>query len=117
MLRQVPFYCIPRTEDDRREQLYDRSFEMALRWHPCCPEVDPDGLGVDPELIETGKTTLRRLVQGDTVSQEHLNVARRYLDAAVSFYSIAVWEPYPRRNAEALHDMTELLELLSEVTQ
>jgi len=112
VLTIVPYYCIPRNDDDKRESIYDRLFEMALRWEPI-PAHDPDDLGVDPELVTLGRTVLRRLVQGDCVSEAHRDAAIEYLRKAIEFYSAAPWESYPGRNNEAHTDMVNLLDELA----
>jgi hypothetical protein len=107
MLVAVPFYKIPRNEDNRREQIYDRMFELALRWEPF-GAYDPSGEAVDYELVVQGRTILNRLVQGDAISQEHLDRAFEYLEAALSYYEQTDYEPYPGRNKEAYDNLLEL---------
>jgi hypothetical protein len=111
-LEQVNYYRIRRNEDDRRETIHDRLFEMALRWEPLTA-FDPDGKGVDAEIVTAGKTHLNRLMQGDEVSERHLQMGLDYLIEAILYYDLTTYEPYPGRNKEAAADLralsTELL--------
>lgn len=112
LLTPVVYYTIPRNEEGARESIHDRAFILALRWEPL-PEYDPNGVGVDPELVEHGRRHLNRLMQGDAVSGEHMRRAHIYLLKAIDYYSADPWEPYPGRNGEAVVDLRMLVELVA----
>lgn len=111
ILKEVSHYHIPRNELGQVESIYDRQFDRALRWQPH-PTYDPRGVGVDETLLSVGKSTLRRLMEGDAVSEAHLRAGIDYLKAGIRFYGGTEWEPYPGRNAEAMANFQDLLDLL-----
>jgi hypothetical protein len=120
MLTTVPYYRIPRDEDGKPSRLFDRTYEMALRWHA---EIDiPDEMvsaaskkkGEAP--VHAGEVALNLLRDANDISQRQLDAAFAYLHAAIAFYESDPWEgfePYPGRNAEAAANLRDLLDELS----
>jgi hypothetical protein len=116
ILETVPYYRIPRDDDGRPSRLFDRLFEMALRWHAEI-EIPADMVssaskkrGDPPQHM--GEVALHNLRDGNDVSQRQLDAALAYLRAAEAFYESNPWEgiePYPGRNQEAADDFQELL--------
>ena len=105
VLQPVTYYTMPRDEDGRRSREHDIVFEMALRWRPSFD----DALAVDLPL--QGHGLLRRLRDGDKISEAELHLIGVYLSAAVDHYQDAP-EPYPQRNREAITDLRRMAELV-----
>lgn len=104
-LQRSTYYSMPRDEDGRRSRQHDVVFEAALRWHPEFPDALAEG------FEERGAGLLRRLGNGDKISESELHLIGVYLLAAVDYYTTAP-EPYPQRNREAITDMRRMAELV-----
>jgi len=107
-LTTTTYYSIQRSEPERREQAYDRTFVLALRWQPL-REFHPENEGLDSDWVAAGTRHLDRLKSGDEISERHLNLALDYLDAALAYYERITYEPYPGRNAEAAGNLRDLI--------
>jgi hypothetical protein len=104
ILTTVPYFRVPRDDNERPDRQHFRVFNLALRWWP---EIEDD------ELEAKGQSVLRRLETGDDISARHLRVGLDYLEAATDYYHSDPPEPYPGRNAEALGDLQALLYALN----
>jgi hypothetical protein len=100
VLQRVPFYRIPRIEEGRRNRSYDHVFENALRWQP------------EFGTTERARGLMRRLMNGDTINEDELNLIVVYLFDAVAWYQNDP-EPYPGRNNEAINDIVRLRQALT----
>ncbi|MET0441321.1 MAG: hypothetical protein ABW071_04985 [Casimicrobiaceae bacterium] len=123
MLTVVPYYRIPRDEDGRPSRLFDRAFELALRWQG---DID-----IPAEMISNaskrkgeapvhaGAVALHNLRDANDISQRQLDAAFAYLQAMIAFYEGDPWEgfePYQGRNKEAATNLRDLLDELRDET-
>lgn len=103
MVVEVPYYCIPRREEDnRRNGEFERLFTNVQRWWPQPREDDDEGLA-----------RLRQLANGERISAEHLNKALDYCHQAIAWYQGAP-EPFPGNNDLATADFMAMLAALQQ---
>jgi len=99
-LVEIPYYCVPREEDERANSEFKRLFTNVQRWWPQPREEGEPGLG-----------RLRALAHGERLPAEHVQQAIDYCLAAIEWYKTAP-EPFPGNNNHATADFVAILSVL-----